>query len=141
MKNSFSPINLAVDSVAIYMSFFSWLFIVWIPVFLIAVIFFVAKVPAPTSFVALLIFSMLLMPLGILLKWLADGIIQRKWARMGLSVLVLGFLSIKLGFSPPHVAGRLTSTAFERSVVGIGLLSAALVLALGFAMGARHSDE
>jgi hypothetical protein len=99
-----------------------------------------AKVPAPTSFIIFSFFTITLLPVGLLLKWLARGIIQRKRVRMVLSALIFGFLGVRFVFFSSLLGDRYSSTSFDRFVMVIEFLSAAVVLIMGLIKGARPSN-
>src|ERR1022692_4710639 len=98
MKESLSPVRVAVDSGALFLGMLAWAFKVWVPV-LLAVIF-VCKVKAPTgaTVVAFVIIWLPFLFLGVLLKWMANGMIQRRRLSISFSVVVLILLSYGFGF-------------------------------------------
>jgi hypothetical protein len=141
MKDSTDIVSLAVDSVGIFVGMLGWGFAVWAPLILAFVLFCMVKVPAMTSVVLLIIVSAVMVPSGLLLRWLSSGIIERGWARIVLSVSILVLLGIRLGFaySPTEVRGG--GPAFDRHLLGVALFFAAAVVALGLTRPAECPHE
>ena len=141
MKSSLTPINLAVDSVALFLAMLAWAFLVWAPLLLAFALFFMTKTSPLISLLILLFVTSILLLLGFLLRWLAHGVIQRKWARTGLSVLILGLWGIKQGLSPLLLRNGSARRTFENPEMGIALICAAAVAALGLTKHARRAGE
>jgi hypothetical protein len=141
MKNSTNLVSLAVDSVGIFVGMLGWMFMVWGPLILALALCYLAKTPTATSNVLLIFVSMVIIPFGLLLKWLSNGIIKRGWVRIILSASVLILLGIRLGFAYSPIGIRGGQSPFERHLMGIELLSAAAVVILGLTRAARCSGE
>lgn len=141
MKNSITPINIAVDSAAIFVSFLSWTFGFWTPIFLAYVLFCIVRPLFAVSILLFTLFTALFLPFGMLLKWLANGIVQRKRARTVFSVLVLVFLSCTQGFVPLFARSQKNQSPFEHLLIGIAMLFVAVITSMGLTKGARELNE
>jgi hypothetical protein len=139
MKDSLAPINVAVDSVAFFVGMVAWGYGVWLPLLLVLAICMV-NVPVGASVLLLSLFTAVFVPLGILLKWLANGLILRKRVRTGLSILALAFLGFTTGFGPLLTKSQPALDRPDECLVGIAFLSAAAVAALGLTKRARGID-
>jgi hypothetical protein len=141
MKYSANLVGLAVDSVGIFVGMLGWMFMVWLPFFLAFVLFFMTKTPATASTFLLIFVSVIIIPFGLLLKWLSNGIIKRGWVRVILCASVLVLLGIRLGFAYSPIESRGGQPAFDRHLMGIELLSAAGIAILGLTRAARCPHE
>jgi hypothetical protein len=141
MKYSTNLVSLAVDSVGIFVGVLGWMFMVWVPIILAFILFFMTKSPTTASIILLLLVSGIIVPFGLLLKWCSNGIIKRGWARITLGALVLVLLGIRLGFAYSSIESHGGQSAFERHLMGIELLFAAAVAILGLTRAARCPHE
>jgi hypothetical protein len=140
MKASLSPINIAVDAVALFVGMIAWVYIVWAPLFCAVVLLCLVKQPVSGLLVVLSAIATVLILLGILLKWLSNGLAMRKPIRTCLSILVLAFLSLKLGFIPLVMGSHPAPPPIDQCMIGIAFLLAASIAALGLTKNARQSN-
>jgi hypothetical protein len=146
MRDAFRPTNVAVDSVGLFVAAIAWVFVIWIPIILLAVLFYLRNSKgsgAPTLALLLILLPCIaiFVILGFLLKWVALGIIRRKRPVIVLSVLVLTAWAFILGRSVLLPQNHSISKAFEVSLQAIALLGAGCVTALGLTKGANTLDE
>jgi hypothetical protein len=140
MSDRLTPINVAVDSVSFLVATVAWAFLVWCPI-LVAFALFYLRRTLVTSAMAVLLVTAFCLPLGLLLRWLAHGMIERKRTRLGLSAIVLGLWGILYGFVPLFSQRHLEPRLFEQLGMGILLLCSAAIAAVGSIKSARWSDE
>ena len=96
-----------------------------------AVLFLIVRPPLAVSIIILVLVEFFFLPLGILLRWLAAGVIQRKRVRIVISTIVLVFLSFALGFGSLLAKRAQVQSPFEQLEIGISLVIAAAVVTLG----------
>jgi hypothetical protein len=140
MKSSLSAIYVAVNSAGIFVSVCAWVFIVWVPILVAFVAFCVEKWPVGESLGLLAYVTAIFFPLGLLLKWMARGLVLRKKLRTFLTTFILSCLGLRIGLSPLVMEAQSDSPAIDRYLIGIVFLSAAVVAALGLTKRARGSD-
>jgi hypothetical protein len=140
MSDRLTPINVALDSVSFFVASVAWVFLVWCPILVAFLLFYLRKTLVVSAFIFLL-FTAIFLPLGLLLRWLAHGMIERKRMRLGLSAIVLGLLGILNVFAPPFSQRHLGPRLIEQLGIGILLLCSAAIAAVGSTRSARWSDE
>ena len=136
MKSSVTPLNVALDAVALVLEIFGWASVVWLPMMALCALLLPA-VREAVGTIQLLVLALLFPLLGLLLKWLARGVLGRKRVRMVLLSIALAYLGVSpflvLIFLDRGSAGRV----FVLSVQGVAYLVAAAVVALGLTARAR----
>ena len=141
MNDRSTPINVAVDSVAFLVAMLAWLFLIWGPILVAFALFYLTKTKVLASVLGVLVVTAICFPLGLGLRWLARGIIQRKRTRLGLSAIVLGLWGILYGFVPLFSQRQLGPKLYERLGMGILFLCSAAIAALGSTRSTRWSGE
>jgi hypothetical protein len=141
MKSSLTPINLALDAVAFLVMVFGWAFLVGLPVFAVFEVVHLADPGESVTgllqdFMQLLIFGL---GVGLSLKWIAGGIIERKRIRMGFSVLIFGFLASRflLIFASLLLTKQIDMYDLGWLENGIVCLFVAVMVVVGLTKGAK----
>jgi hypothetical protein len=140
MKHGLSLINLAVDSAAMFVAFLAWTFSLWLPV-IVGIALLIAGPPLAVSIVILVLFIFVFIPLGLLLKWLSIGIIERRRWRITSSIFVLTTLSVFMSFAPLIEKQKSSQNPLDELFVGVALLVASAAVSLGLAKGAQASND
>jgi hypothetical protein len=131
MKSSLTPLNLAVDSVALFVANLGWVFVVWLPILLVVIFFPLRKTGSSALSLAFFLsfLAALCILIGLFLKWLAQGVVQRKRVRTAVLSFVLACWGI-LQILSPFLTRQLAVGRFTWSVQGIMFLGAAAVVML-----------
>jgi hypothetical protein len=84
-----SPLSVATDSVAFFTAELAYILLIWIPILAVVVFFQLIKRGGSVliSFLAVLIITALSALSGIALKWIADGILERRRIQTAIHVL------------------------------------------------------
>lgn len=141
MKNALTSLNIAVDGAALFVAGAGWVFTIWLPVaFVVIFIRLLRKPGTPIGTLTFIILAAIALSIlvGWLLKWLAQGVIERKSVRtitlscvlglQGLWQVGLFFLSEKPLF---QTTTRPMHHRFTWFTEGLSLLLLSLVTALG----------
>ena len=143
MPHPSRPINVTIDAGALFIAALSWVCLVWIPAILVLVPFILRRptVPALAYIVVLIPIAGVAVLLGLLLKWLAKGVVLRKRARILFSMALLILWAMIVVVPARHSSPRSGLKVFSSWVQAAALLCAASVVGLGLTKGARSVDE
>jgi hypothetical protein len=93
INTSVTPRELAVDSAAVFLALVSWTFCFWVPITLPVAVVLLAKSPPKGLFFILAPVAIPLFLVGIALKFLSAGVVQRGWKRIAASAVLLFIMS------------------------------------------------
>lgn len=143
LRRASSPINVAVDAAGLFIAALSWVCLVWVPIILLLVPFILRKTSVPT-----LAYIVILIPIavgsvlvGLLLQWLAGGVVRRRPARILFSVALLVLWAVVLVVPPRRSPPRPGLKVFQSWVQAVALFCAAGFTAVGLTNRARIADE
>ena len=137
-----TPLNVAVDSVAMFIASFGWALIVWLPIVLVVVFFRLRKTAASVAGLTLFLVALAvtLIVSGLFLKWMAQGLVLRKWVRtvaLSLTLATLGILEIRAYFLPQQPVMH----PHKLLAQGVMWLMVAAVAALGLSDKAKLFED
>ena len=132
VKGSITPLHIALDAVAVLTGFLGWVLILWMPFVLAGVCLIEAKRQEFDSgnIVVASVIEAIVLPVGILLCYLARGIIKRAKIRIALVTL---FFTIWGTFLLIHLPGQDGFHAIQICCQSIVFLSAAIICLLALA--------
>ena len=138
-----SPLSIATDSVAFFTAQLAYAFLIGVPIVAVIVLFQLLKRGGPVlaSFLTVSIIAALSALCGIVLKWVADGILERRRIQTAIHVLGFGYWGLKMAWAlvrPGHLSA---SEALKTSTLAFTFLLAASVVALSLLKGGRAADE
>lgn len=132
LKSSLAPIEIAIDAVAVFAAMLGCVLLVWLPFILAWVFLRLARTGRSIGLLALLVLiEMVCAVLGLLLIWLARGLLQRILFRTGFSVFLFAIWGLFLAYAPSLQRKQSSLQHFQSYVEGIGLLLAAVISAFG----------
>lgn len=143
MPHPSRPINVTIDTGALSIAALSWVCLIWIPAILVLAPFILRRrtVPGLAYIVVLIPIAGVAVLLGLLLKWLAKGVVLRKPARILFSMALLILWAMIVVVPARRSSPRSGLEVFSSWLQAAALLCGASVAGLGLTKGARSVDE
>jgi hypothetical protein len=142
MGTAFKPINLIVDSIGMFFSALAWISIIWAPVLLLGIFIYLRHAKPGIVYLLFLGFlAAICVIAGLVLKWLALGIVRRKRVRVVFSMLVFVSWGLFLGRAALLHKDEHTFILLSNSLQAIALVSMGCVTGLALTKGANTLDE